>query len=108
MTSQPTLAIYDPNKHCYLLTDACKLGIGAVKQPNDQEVLLPVGYVSKKLLPYQTNYSVTELECLAIVESIDYFHYHRYNKHFTVITDHQPLKWQNQSKNSIHVHTNGL
>ena len=84
LTSKPVLLIFDPNKPCFLFTDASRLGIGAIlKQEIDTKFLFPVGYFSKKLLHYQTNYSITELECLAIVESIEYFHHYLYNLKFT-------------------------
>ena len=34
---------------------------------------IPVGYFSKKLSPSEQKYSVTELECLAVVKAIDHF-----------------------------------
>ena len=94
LMKQPVLAIYNPNVPCYLYTDASRVGIGAVlKQPQTDKQLHPIGYFSKKLLQYQKNYSSTELECLAIIESIEYWHHYLYGKRFTVVTDHQALRW---------------
>lgn len=88
------MAIYNSDAPCYLFTDASKFGVGAVlKQPQVDKQLHPIGYFSKKLLQYQKNYSSTELECLAIIESIEYWHHYLYGKKFTVITDHQALRW---------------
>jgi len=50
-------------------------------------------YFSKKLLPQKKNYSISELECLAIVEALDNWRDYLYGKKLTVITDHQALKW---------------
>ena len=73
LMTQPVLAINNPSEHCYLYTDASKVGLGAVlKQKQSDGQLHPIGYFSKKLLKYQTNYTVTELECLALIEAIEY------------------------------------
>ncbi|RWS01610.1 Retrotransposable element Tf2 protein type 1-like protein [Dinothrombium tinctorium] len=94
LISSPILRIYDPNAHCYIFTDASKIGIGAVlKQKDENGNMHPVAYFSKKLLSYQQNYSITEIECLAIVEAINFWHHYLYGKNFTVITDHNALKW---------------
>ena len=100
LTSEPVLRIFNPNLPCYLFTDACKIGIGAIlkQKSNDDEELLTVGYFSKKLLPYQRNYTISELECYAIVEALEYFHHYLYGSKFTVITDHQALKWLHKIK----------
>ena len=99
LTSQPVLSIFNPEKECFLYTDASKVGIGAVLKQNQADgELHPVGFFSKKLLDYQLNYSVTELECLAIIEAIEYWHHYLYGKKFTVVTDHQALKWLKNMK----------
>ena len=100
LTSEPVLRIYDPTKICHVQTDASKIGIGAVlKQTSDENnILHPIAYFSKKLLPYQKNYSISELECLAVVEALDYWHHYLYGKKFVVITDHAALQWLNKVK----------
>jgi hypothetical protein len=81
-------------EECILFTDASKIGLGAVlKQKQSNGKLHPIGYFSKKLLPYQTNYSVSEIECLAIIESINFWHHYLYGSKFTVYSDHNCLKW---------------
>lgn len=94
ITQHPVLRIFNPKEQCHLYTDASKLGIGAVvKQKDSEEELHPIAYFSKKLLPFQQNYRATQLECLAIVDSISYWHHYFYQSNFTVITDHQALKY---------------
>ena len=93
LCKEPILKIHDPEKTCYLLTDASKLGIGAILKQEHESKMHPVGYFSKKLLNYQVNYTISELERLAIVESIDYFHHYLYDRKFIVITDQMALKW---------------
>ena len=94
LQSKPVLQMYNPNLQCYVFTDASKIGIGAIlKQIGDDNLLHPVSYFSKRLLKYQENYSIPELECLAIVESIDFWHHYLYGKRFIVLSDHNALKW---------------
>ena len=42
------------------------------------------------LKPAEKNYSVSELECLAIVDSLKHFEYFVYGKDVLVVTDHKP------------------
>ena len=92
---EPILMLYKPNEPLFLYADASREGIGAVlKQLNAKSNKLhPVGYFSRKLLNYQKNYSVTELECLAIVSALDFWHHYLYGRRFTIVTDHFALKY---------------
>ncbi|UYV72011.1 hypothetical protein LAZ67_9001548, partial [Cordylochernes scorpioides] len=100
LISQPVLYIYDPSKPCHLFTDASNLGIsGVLKQPDEQGILHPIGYFSRKLHPYEQNYTASEIETLAIINSVQRFHTYIHNIHFTLHTDHLPLKWLKNVKN---------
>lgn len=96
LTTSPVLRIFEPNHDTYLYTDASRKGIGAVlkqSDPNDAtKTQYVIGYFSRSLLPCQARYTVTELELLAVVSAIDYWHYYLIGKRFTVYTDHAPLK----------------
>lgn len=50
-------------------------------------------FFSKKLSSSQRNYSVTELECLAVVLAVEKFRPYIELHEFTIITDHSALKW---------------
>jgi len=90
----PILAIYSADKPCFLFTDASGRGIGAVlKQPADDGTLHPIAYHSRSLHSYEQQYTVSEMECLAMVDSITKFHHYLYSQKFTVFSDHAPLKW---------------
>ncbi|UYV83047.1 hypothetical protein LAZ67_22001955 [Cordylochernes scorpioides] len=100
LVSQPVLHIYDPSKPYHLFTDASNLGIsGVLKQPDEQGILHPIGYFSRKLHPYEQNYTASEIEILAIINSVQRFHTYIHNIHFTLHTDHLPLKWLKNVKN---------
>ena len=100
LVSAPVLALFDQSKKCYLFTDASGVGVGAVlKQMQSDGELHTVAYFSKTLLPYQRNYTATELELLALVKAVDYWHHYLYDKRFQVITDHQALRYLETFKN---------
>lgn len=96
LTTSPVLRIFDPSFPTYLYTDASQKGIGAVLKQSDPKdpaaIQHPVGYFSRSLQSYQQNYSATELELLAIISAIDYWHYYLIGKFFIIYTDHLPLK----------------
>lgn len=83
---------FDPEKMTRLHTDASDRGLGAVLLQVDREGNeFPIAYYSKKLLPRQTRYSVSEKECLALVEAIRHFESYLLGGTFEVITDHKAL-----------------
>lgn len=53
----------------------------------------PIYYFSRKLNKAQQKYSVTELECLAAVLSVQKFRPFIEGQSFKIITDHSSLKW---------------
>jgi hypothetical protein len=95
MTTAPVLAYPDPRKPYTLETDASGQGLGAVlAQPGEVEgKLQPVAYISRVLQAAEKNYGVTEQECLAVIWGLKQFRHYLLGQPFTVITDHQSLKW---------------
>ena len=71
MVTLPVLAYPCFGKDFTLETDASVQGLGAVlSQVQEDEKLHPVAYASRALNPSEKNYSVTELETLAVVWAV--------------------------------------
>lgn len=94
LSSAPVLAQPDFQKEFVIQCDASKTGVGGVLlQYDDQGLEHPIAYVSQKLNKSQKNYTVTELECLAAIVSVNKFRPYVEGLRFRIITDHSSLKW---------------
>lgn len=67
-------------------------GVGGVLFQMKEGQVHPIAFMSRKLNAAQRNYTVAELECLAVL-SIKQFRCYVEGMAFTVITDHASLKW---------------
>lgn len=100
LISKPILRLFNPNLPCHVFTDASLTAIGSVlKQPDASNVLHPIAFHSRTLRDFEKNYSITELECLAIIDSIDKFYYYLHGQKFIIHTDHAALIWLKKIKN---------
>lgn len=94
LTSAPVLITPDFDKPFVIQCDASKVGIGGVLAQEDEEgVERPISFFSYKLNKSQRNYSITELECLAALKSIEKFREYVEGHRFKVVTDHASLQW---------------
>ena len=75
-----------------LHTNASGLGVGGVLSATRAGKEEPVGYYARQLKGVEKMYSATEVEALAVVESIRHFTTYLYGCHFHVITDHRALE----------------
>ena len=89
----PVLAFPNYNLPMIIIPDACGYGIGAVLAQIIDGQEHPIAYASRLLSKAESNYSITEQECLALIWSIQKFRSLVWGCQLTVVTDHQALCW---------------
>ena len=72
-----------------LHTDASGCGVGACLHVHREGEELPVAFFSRQLQGAERNYSITELETLAIVSALKHFQFYLYGASVTIYTDHK-------------------
>ena len=87
------LSLADLSKPFIVRTDASSTGLGGVLLQEHDQVLHPVTFVSRKLLPRETRYSTIERECLAIVWVVTKLGRYLWGRTFQLQTDHRPLTY---------------
>ena len=88
-------------KPVILEADSSNRALGSVaSQRDDQGVLHPIAFYSRKLNAAELNYEIYDKEMLAIVETMDKWrHYFEGSGHkTTVISDHKNLLWFTETK----------
>ena len=75
-----------------IVTDASGKGIGGVLQVHREGDWQPAAFFSRQLRGAEQHYSATELEALALAETVGHFVYYLYGRRFTAYTDHKPLE----------------
>ena len=95
LTSPPTLKPYDQSKPLILATDSSSYALGAViLQPGENETILhPIEYASRKLSSAEVNYSMIEKEALGVIWGVKRFHRYTYGRQFDIHTDHRALEF---------------
>lgn len=79
--------------------DASQCGVGGLfAQADDNGDEKPIAFMSHKLNKAQRNYTVTELECLAVVLAIKKLMPYIKEHEFKIVTDHASLKWLMRQK----------
>ncbi|KAG9184899.1 hypothetical protein G6011_06845, partial [Alternaria panax] len=93
--TEPVLAQWDPDRETILETDSSGYVVaGVLSQYDDQGLLRPVAYYSKKMTSAQSNYEIHDKELLAVICCIaEWDGMLRSLKKFTVITDHKNLEY---------------
>ncbi|KAG1001557.1 hypothetical protein G6F27_012762 [Rhizopus arrhizus] len=94
MTSSPVLQHPDLSKPFVIETDASDFGVGAVLlQRDDNDVLHPLAYESKKLSSTEKGYPIQERELLAVLHALRTWRCFVDGADYIVYTDHNPLQY---------------
>ena len=93
--TEPVLAQFDPDRETVVETDSSGYAVGGtLSQYDDQGVLRPVAYFSKKNNPHECNYEIHDKEMLAIIRCLEEWDAElRSVAKFTVLTDHKNLEY---------------
>lgn len=92
LSSKLALGYYNIKDRTQLYADASPYGLGAVLiQINDNGPRV-ISYASKSLSETEKRYCQTEKEALALVWSVERFHFYLYGRSFELITDHKALE----------------
>ena len=73
------------------MTDASGFGLGAFLQVKRNDGWTAAAFYSRQTRGPERRYSASELEALAVVESVWHFSPYLYEQKFVVFTDHKPL-----------------
>lgn len=92
LSSPTTLGYYKLSDRTQLYADASPVGLGAVLVQFDGSEPRIISYASKSLSDTEKRYCQTEKEALALVWSVERFHFYLFGRSFELITDHKALE----------------
>ena len=101
LTSAPILAFPDMSKPFELITDASGHSLGYLLcQKDSQNRECVISYGERALKREEKRWTVSEKECLAVLEGIKNNKVYLSHSKFTVVTDHKALVWLHKIKDT--------
>jgi len=91
LINAPVLAHFNPDLGTELRVDASRHGLGGILLQEYDSQKHPIAYVSRSLTKAEKNYTISELEALAVVWSLGYLRHFIYGRPVKIITDHCAL-----------------
>ena len=92
--SAPILAFPDMNREFILNIDASTQATAFIlSQLDEQGREHPISFGSRTLSDAEKRYTITEIECLALIHAVKAYHSFLAYQKFVVYTDHISLKW---------------
>lgn len=103
ITTEPVLATPRYDRPFVVKTDAANSeGLGGVlSQADDDGKEHVIAYYGRRLNKHERNYTVTEIELLAAVESIKNWRPYLWGKQFKLVIDHQALRWLHTMRDTM-------
>ena len=103
ITSEPVLATPRYDRPFIVKTDAANTeGIGGVlSQLDDEGLERVIAYYGRKLNKHERNYTVTEIELLAALESIKAWRSYLWGRQFKLVVDHSALRWLHTMRDTM-------
>jgi transposase InsO family protein len=99
LITSPILAMPDFERQFILTTDSSTASAAWILSQKDHENReRVVSYGGRSLRKNETKWSVSELECLALVEGVREFHVYLASRPFLVVTDHSALTFIQRMK----------
>lgn len=92
------LSQLDYDKQFILETDVCNSGIGAILSQEQGDDVVPIAFASRRLLPAESNYSISVKEYLAMLWGMEHFRYFLYGNEFIAVTDRKALEALNRGE----------
>ncbi|GBG72657.1 hypothetical protein CBR_g12230 [Chara braunii] len=89
----PVLKVADPSLPFVVTTDACRYGIGAVLQQDDDNGYRPVEFMSARMPSEKVATSTYERELYALRQALEHWKHYLLRRHFKVYSDHETLRW---------------
>lgn len=93
ISNAPVLGIPDFNLPFIVQTDASGVGIAAVLLQEQEGERRPLAFASRALSGPELNYSIYELEALAVLFALEKFKFYLEHQRFRLETDNQALSW---------------
>lgn len=92
MSKSTFLGYFNIRDKTQVIADASPVGLGAVLIQINGNGPRVISFASKSLSDVEKRYAQTEKEALALVWSVERFHYYLFGREFDLITDHKPLE----------------
>ena len=103
ITSEPVMSTPRFDRPFIVKTDAAnKEGLGGVlSQQDDDGRERVVAYHGRRLNKHERNYTVTEIELLAAVDSIKHWRPYLWGRSFKLVVDHSALRWLHTMRDTM-------
>ncbi|KZS10174.1 Uncharacterized protein APZ42_025415 [Daphnia magna] len=101
LLSPPILGHPNSNLPMEIHCDACGFGLGAVLVQRQEGAERVISYASRLMNRAESNYSVSEQECLALIFALDRLKSYLWGMKVLVLTDHHALCWLMKKKSLV-------